>query len=455
MDVNALSNDHLDEIAIRSEAERGAMVLRRVYSYLGRFIIYPSEAAHVAHTLWIAHTHLMDVWHSTPRIAFLSAEWGSGKSTALEVSHSLVPNPVPVTNVSTAYIFRKIGDEENRPTILFDEIDTVFGKNAGDHEDLRGLLNAGHRRGQFVGRCIVVGKKVETEDTPCFSAVALAGLGWLPDTLLSRSVVIRMRRRAPGEKSEPHRERVHAAEGNAIRDGLATWAQSIQAEAMELSRDVTWPALPEGIVGRDADVWYSLVAVADLAGAEWPQLGRKAAHALVSATKDREASLGVRLLGDIRSIFLPATGQHEDTLSTKTLLHRLQSIDEAPWADLRGKPLDSRGLAHRLSEYGIRSKNMRLPGGGVAKGYARADFDDAWLRYLTPEGPGATVDATDTCEPVPQLDSAEISPSICAHCGFPERVGREMVECAPVGAVVTVHRDCVEDYFLAQGGGRV
>ena len=31
-----------------------------VESYLRRFVAYPSEHALVAHTLWIAHTHLMD-----------------------------------------------------------------------------------------------------------------------------------------------------------------------------------------------------------------------------------------------------------------------------------------------------------------------------------------------------------------------------------------------------------
>jgi hypothetical protein len=46
--------------------------LNDVCAFLGRFVAYPSEQAQVAHTLWIAHTHMMDAWDSTPRIAFLS-----------------------------------------------------------------------------------------------------------------------------------------------------------------------------------------------------------------------------------------------------------------------------------------------------------------------------------------------------------------------------------------------
>ena len=64
----------------------GAALLDEVYAYLGRFVSYPNIHAHVAHTLWIAHTHCMDAWDSTPRIAFLSPEPGSGKSRALEVT---------------------------------------------------------------------------------------------------------------------------------------------------------------------------------------------------------------------------------------------------------------------------------------------------------------------------------------------------------------------------------
>src|SRR5262249_38352513 len=37
-------------------------LLCQVEAFLHRFIIYPSEHARIAHTLWIAHTHVMDAW---------------------------------------------------------------------------------------------------------------------------------------------------------------------------------------------------------------------------------------------------------------------------------------------------------------------------------------------------------------------------------------------------------
>jgi hypothetical protein len=122
----------------------GAVLLDEVHKFLGRFVRYPSKHARVAHTLWTVHTHVIQAFDSTPRVAFLSPEPASGKTRALEVTEPLVPRPIEAVNVTTAYLFRKVGSDEGPPTILHDEIDTVFGPKAKDNEELRGLLNAGH-----------------------------------------------------------------------------------------------------------------------------------------------------------------------------------------------------------------------------------------------------------------------------------------------------------------------
>ena len=129
----------------------GAALLDEVRAFIGRFVVYPTEHDQDAHALWIAHTHAMEAWESTPRIAFLSPEPASGKTRALEVMEPLVPRPVEAVNVSPAYLFRKVASEDGRPTILFDEIDTVFGPKAKENEEIRGLLNAGHRKGAVAG----------------------------------------------------------------------------------------------------------------------------------------------------------------------------------------------------------------------------------------------------------------------------------------------------------------
>lgn len=320
----------------------------------------------------------------TPRIAFLSAEPSSGKTRALEVTELLVPRPVAAVNVSPAYLFRKIGSEEGVPTILYDEIDTVFGPKAKDNEEIRALLNAGHRKGAVAGRCVVHGKTVKTEEIPAYAAVALAGIGWLPDTILSRSVIIRMRRRKTGERIEPFRRRIHEAAGAKVRSQIQLWARA-NADSITLPEP---HELPPEIQDRDADVWESLIAVANAAGGEWPERARKATVALIAVSKEAEASLGVLLLAHVKAAF----GDVEQ-LSTDVLLHRLHEIDEAPWNDLKGKPLNDWGLASRLRQYGIRPQQIRI-GETTPRGYRRQDFLDVWSRYVDPPPPSPATSKT-------------------------------------------------------------
>ena len=365
------------------EIPDGAKLLNDVQAFLGRFVAYPSAEARVAHTLWIAHAHLMDAWESTPRIAFLSPEPGSGKTRALEVTELLVPNPVAAVNVSPAYLFRKVADPDGAPTLLFDEIDTVFGPKAKDNEEIRGLLNAGHRKGAVAGRCVVRGKEVFTEELPAYCAVAMAGLGYLPDTILTRSVIVKMRRRAPNETVEPYRRRLEVEKGDRLRERLALWATTIGDQVRD-----TFPEMPNGIEDRNADVWEALLSIADAAGGNWPKQARVAAVALVALLRRGEGSLGIRLLTDIKAAF-----GERDSMRTKELLDALINMDESVWADMRGKPLTDRGLAVKLRAYDIGSDDIRI-GDWHGKGYLREFFHDAWERYLPPPPVEAATSAT-------------------------------------------------------------
>ena len=251
----------------------------------------------------------------------------------------------------------------------------MFGPKAKDNEEIGGLLNAGHRGGAVAGRCVVRGNLIKTEEIPAYCAVALAGLGDLPDVILTRSVIIRMRRRAPDERVEPYRRRDHAPAGHALRDKLSSWIGGIE-QALTHAR----PAMPEGVVDRDADVWEPLIAIADAAGGEWPELARVTAVTIATHSKAATPSLGIRLLSDLREVFRDAV-----QLPTTTILKRLCEIEDAPWGDMRGKQLDARGLAQRLKKYGITRGTIRA-GQTTAKGYTFADLHDEFVRYLSPLG---------------------------------------------------------------------
>jgi hypothetical protein len=331
---------------------------------------------------------MMDAWESTPRLAFLSAEPTSGKTRSLEISEPMVPNAISTVNASANYLFRKTGSDDGQPTVFFDEIDTIFGPKAREHEDIRGFINAGHRRGSTFGRCVVHGTVVTAEDAPIYAAVTVAGLGWLPDTLLARSIIIRMRRRLRTETVEPYRRRDHAPQAKEIGRRLAGWASTV-VEAAKGMR----PKMPEGVEDRQADCWEPLLAVADLAGGEWPMLAREAAMAFVAAGQNQTPpSLYLRLLRDTRTVFfknLAAVAQSKPKgLPTKRLLEDLYALDDAPWNTInKGESYTSTQLSACLFEYGAEPDYLRPHPSQPqikARGYRLRDLADAWRRYLPP-----------------------------------------------------------------------
>ncbi|CAM5226452.1 DUF3631 domain-containing protein [Streptomyces avidinii] len=375
-----------DTTEAQEQGPEGAAVLDAVEAFHRRFNVFPSEAAYVAVVLWDAHAHLLDTFDATPRIAFLSPEPGSGKSRALEIVETLVPAPMVAVNASPAALFRAVSGGEGRPTILFDEIDTVFGPKAGENEELRGFINAGHRRSGVTYRCVSDGQGNQSVVAfPSYCALAVAGLGNLPDTILTRSVVVRMRRRARNERVEPFRARLHTSEGHALRDRLAGWADTVRDRVMG-----AFPVMPDGVTDRPADVWEPLLAVADAAGGDWPERGRVACLELVNASQsDDKASIGIRLLTDLRDHVFGDIPR----LPTAAVLEQLRSLDEAPWGDMaNGRPLDARGLGQMLREYmtvdnkPIVARNIKSAG-AVLKGYYAADLADAWIRYCPPPTP--------------------------------------------------------------------
>jgi len=347
----------------------GAELLDTVHTFIKRFVAFPSPACIDTVTLWAAHAHMVEHFHTTPRLAMLSPEPESGKTRVLEILDLLTPRPMLVFSPSVAAIFRKLAQEQI--TLLFDEVDTIFTKRGKDdqNEDLRALLNAGYRRGASIPRC--VGPRHDVEEFAVFAAVALAGIGDLPDTIMTRSIVIKMRRRTTREVIEQYRVRLHEQEGHALRDQLADWAELVGSAAGK-----AFPLLPEGVTDRRAEAWEPLIAIADAAGGTWSERARVASVADVAATRERVPTLGIRLLSDVREAF-----KERDVLATSDLLEILNNMDEAPWGDLRGKPLDSRGLAMRLKKYGVVPKTVRI-GTATPKGYTRENLYDAWERYL-------------------------------------------------------------------------
>jgi hypothetical protein len=299
-----------------------------------------------------------------------SPEKGCGKTTALDVTASLVPRALRTESITPAVLFRLV--ESCKPTLLLDEVDAYLA----EAEELRGLLNAGHKRGARAYRC--EGDSNTVRGFNAFAPAALAGIGALPGTLHDRSLVVKLVRAKAGEVAARFDSRRTAAEMELCRK-LARWTADNFA-ALESCE----PRLPDGAFNRLADNWRPLFAIAEVAGADWPRRAAEA-FAKLTAGDDVEAQgIGATLLTDISAVFAAAG---TDKLPSAKLAQSLAEFEGRPWAEFgkARKPISANQLANQLRRFGVAPRAIRI-GNETPRGYALADFQEAFDRFLAKPG---------------------------------------------------------------------
>jgi hypothetical protein len=225
------------------------------------------------------------------------------------------------------------------------------------------------------------------------------------------------------------------------------------------------------------------LAIADLAGGDWPELARAAALKLSPIDQD---SIGTTLLADIKATF-QATSR--DRLSSEEIVEALHAMEDRSWAEwgkTHKKPISKNQLAGLLREFKIWPDTLRI-GVKTAKGYYLSAFEDAFERYLDPPSADtphseteqrnkptaagtssdsrpqqAKIDATDwNCEKpnndglcygvtVQKGGSTEKAlPPVCEHCGGPQQPDNPVQQCVVDGAWHPLHRDCQREWLDA------
>jgi Protein of unknown function (DUF3631) len=162
---------------------------------------------------------------------------------------------------------------------------------------------------------------------------------------------------------------------------LARWC----ADHAEEIRAVDGPELlPPGVFNREGDNWRPLLAVARVAGGDWPERARKAVEQSRAAADD-ESRIAV-LLGDIRAIF--TAERNTDRLRSADLCEALQKLEGQPWAEYgkSRKPISQNQLARLLKPLGIVPEVFRDEA-KTPRGYMLVQFSDAFDRYLPPLPP--------------------------------------------------------------------
>ena len=348
------------------DAVNASELLSDIAATVRRFIVCSPEVSNGV-ALWVAMTWLMDVVNIAPLAVITAPDKRCGKSQLLFLLARLAHRPLAASNISPAALFRAV--DAWRPTLLVDEADAFMR----DNEELRGILNAGHTRDSaYVVR--IVGEDLKPARFNVWGAKALAGIGHLADTLMDRAIVLELHRKLPHETVE----RLRYAEPE-LFDGLAAKLACFAED----NRDAVCrarPELPASLNDRAQDNWEPLLAIADVAGGTWPELGRRAALKL-SGADSPTMTVGTELLSDIQEVFDTKGVQR---ITSADLIEALCADDEAPWATYnRGQPINPRQISKRLGEYGIKPKNIRLGYSKQAKGYDIEQFEDAFSRYLS------------------------------------------------------------------------
>lgn len=319
----------------------GAALLDQLAETIRRYVVLPTREAADAVALWLLLAWSEAAVSILPILSFVSPTPRCGKSTAVAVVGALAPRALLVSGITPAALFRSV--EVWHPTLLIDEADTVLPGN----EDLRGVLNAGHTR-----HAAVVIRCVGDDQTPTRFSVwcpkVLALIGRPPTTVLDRSILVELRRKTPADSVSRLRLDTIVEALAPLRQQCRRWADD-NAEHLRGAD----PALPGRLHDRAMDNWRGMVAIADLAGDDWPSRARKAAEVVSGVEDDGDVPIGVLLLTDIREVW-PA---NDHWLATSDLLGKLLALDDRPWPTFgrQGSGLTQHKLASILRDFRVYS----------------------------------------------------------------------------------------------------
>ena len=353
------------------------MLVAALTNLIRAHVILSEEAALVA-ALWIILAWAHDAAVHSPILLVTSPEKECGKSTLLGVISFLVPSGLIMVNPTPQVLYRMI--ESWHPTMLVDEADSMFKDNA----DLRDVFNSGWTRNSGVPRCNPDTNEPEFFSTFGPKVIGIKGLK-LPDTTLSRCIIIQLQRKLPQERAAEF-EHLDSPEMAQLRSKAKRWSEDNLAKLRGVK-----PKMPGGFHNRLAANWRLIFAIADLCG-----VGDKARAAAVSVSdRDDEPSLAVELITDIRTIF---DRLKVDRIKRDELVTRLVALEDRPWSEMpyTHKEMTAAQMRKLLKTLYVKVGDHRFDG-KTARGVLRSDFESLWKRYIRPS-PDIKCDAVISAE---------------------------------------------------------
>jgi hypothetical protein len=344
--------------------------------WVQRYTVVSEDQATIL-AAWLLHTYAPEVAETTPYIHITAPEKACGKSRLMETLVALAANPRMSGGMTAAALVRCV--DALQPTIFLDEMDAQMGGDKEYAEAIRGILNVGYRKGGTFSKCD--GRTHQLREFNAYCPKCFAGIGKLPDTVASRSLQIEMRRKLPAETVAPFRQRAVKTAAAPIREKLDAWKNGGAPAELEKIE----PAALSGLSDRQNDIAEPLLSIAQLAGVEWLNRLTAALQGIFKAPSAEDASIGVTLLSDIRTVF----NEHRiEKITSKELAERLCEIEGHPWAEWNhGKSMTPSNLARLLKKHNIHSQKIRF-GSEALNGYRRDFFKEDWARYCSHSSPG-------------------------------------------------------------------
>ena len=376
-------------------------LLDAVRSFFADYIVFPTEHDLDVVVLWVVHTWALSALEVSPRLVLVSPEPACGKTRVLEMVTMLCPSP-ELTYAPNAKNLRKtVEDNDGKtPTILVDEADAVFGAKGISNPGLRALINCTYRRGsKFISGD---GEDAGATTSWGFAPFAVAGLsGSIPATITSRAVTVTMRPPGATRPAKTYQRSEVVERARKLRERLQSWSAHADERLAEID-----PTLPAGLRDRAAEIWQSLLAIAELAQGSWPERARAASSAYAKEARGAATlSPGLQLLIDIRAVF----GKRKQ-MFTEDLITELVAGEETLWSAAGRWALTPRQLAGQLRDYGVKPRDIR--DGEVKKGYhvdGKTGLRQAWDHWLDLEDKTGDQSADDVADSAPVAHDVEVS----------------------------------------------
>lgn len=357
-------------------------VADRVRDFITAYVSLPDESYADMLALYVLHTHTFVMQkddetkvvtlasgapRTTPYIYITSQGPGSGKTRLMELMLEICHSSQLFAGMTGPTMFRMI--EAIRPTLFLDEVDTIY--SGSKNEELRGVLNSGYKHNGKIPR-VDQTSELGYRDFSTFCPKVLAGIdnGNVPNTVLDRSITIRLTKAAPGTVQPFYSEDVEELAEELIEE-IGTW---YAANVDRLADRTKRPAPIDGLSDRQNDIARPLLAIADTLDG-WHTRSRVA---LTACFRGQDA---------------PLTPQAEALSKVRNhmLAHGLTRISSAKVEELVGqnpKQIGAWFAAFEITPKTLRgfTKNPESCVAGQedkAKGYLLTGaMEDAWNRFL-------------------------------------------------------------------------